>query len=82
MKKTKYDYVERSARRLLELGATPAEIRAFLDARARMGDIDWGDNLMLRLELLDGETQRRSQKCSKITDTSTQERQRFTESRG
>lgn len=53
MKKTKYDYVERSARRLLELGATPAEIRAFLDARSRMGDIDWGDNLLLRLELLE-----------------------------
>lgn len=55
MKKTKYDYVERSARRLLELGATPAEIRAFLDARAHLGDITWTDNLLLRLELLDKE---------------------------
>lgn len=50
---TKYDFVERSARRLLVLGATADEIRKYLDARAREGAITWTDNLMLRLELLE-----------------------------
>ena len=55
---TKYDFVERSARRLLALGATADEIRKYLDARASEGAITWGDNLMLRLELLSGEAKK------------------------
>lgn len=55
---TKYDYVERSARRLLDLGATADEIRKYLDARAHEGAITWTDNLMLRVELLYGEAKK------------------------
>ena len=55
---TKYDFVERSARRLLVLGATADEIRKYLDARAREGAITWTDHLLLRLELLEGEAKK------------------------